>query len=158
QVLALSVDPHRLYIERGLPAAFYYHISPWLYFDRDISHLLNRPRELIEVLGSRSPAELFTPARASTFAFPVIDLVGVNREAVVGGMIGSLTAPDGSGNLCAGGAWLAGWQRESGQEAVRKYHVLNSLRPWWISQWYLLPEERPVDLPATGSLLGGILL
>src|SRR5436190_17807023 len=33
QLLALSVDPHRLYIQRGLPSAFYYEISPWLYFD-----------------------------------------------------------------------------------------------------------------------------
>ncbi|HYT94763.1 MAG TPA: hypothetical protein VEL76_38960, partial [Gemmataceae bacterium] len=158
QVLALSVDPHRLYIERGLPSAFYHHFSPWLYFDGDVSHLLNRPRELVAIVSSGPPAQVFTPAQAPTFTFPVIDFVGVHREAVLAGMIGTMSAPDGSGNVCAGGIWLVGWQREHGQAAVRKYHVLNSLRPWWLSQWYLPPEERPVDLLATCGLLAGMLL
>ena len=43
-------------------------------------------------------------------------------------------------------------------DAVHKYHVLNSLRPWWISQWYLAPAARPVDLGATVVLLSLLLL
>lgn len=42
---------------------------------------------------------------------------------------------------------------EDGSIDVRNYHVLNSLRPWWISQRYLEPSERPVDLAKTAELL-----
>jgi hypothetical protein len=44
---------------------------------------------------------------------------------------------------------------ESGREALRAYHVLNSFRPWWISQQYLAPADRPVDLARTVWLLTG---
>ena len=33
------------------------------------------------------------------------------------------------------------------------YHVLNSFRPWWISQRYLPRDERAVDLDRTFVLL-----
>ena len=36
---------------------------------------------------------------------------------------------------------------------VRSYGVLSSLRPWWISQQYLAPQERPVNLAKTAELL-----
>ena len=42
---------------------------------------------------------------------------------------------------------------ERGPEAVRKYHFLNSFRPWWASQRYLRPEQRPVALGVTLLLL-----
>jgi hypothetical protein len=45
---------------------------------------------------------------------------------------------------------------EKGLEAVRRYRVLNSLRPWWISQQYLSPAERPVAIGPTIALLGAI--
>ena len=38
------------------------------------------------------------------------------------------------------------------RNAVRDYHIFNSFRPWWISQQYLPPEQRPVNLPQTVSL------
>jgi hypothetical protein len=108
QLAALSVDPHRLYLERGLPSAF--GVSrPWLYFHPAISHLLNRPREIVELLTpGRPPSEAFTPSPAPTFAFPVLDFV------------------------------------DDGPQAIQKYQVLNSFRPWWISHQHLASEGRPV--------------
>jgi hypothetical protein len=121
QLLGLSVDPHRLYIQRHLTAAFYYDLSPWLYGDSAVSHLLNRPREIAEVLDPNRPrSEVFTPSPSPTFAFPVINQI-----------------------------------YEEGPAAIHRYHVLNSLRPWWASQWYLAPQDRPVDLLGTLLLLTG---
>jgi hypothetical protein len=122
QLLGLSVDPHRLYIERGLPSSFF-QPCPWLYFEPPIAHLTQRPREIMEILASdpRS-AKAFTPSPSPTFAFPIIHPL-------------TTTPP----------------------EAVRQYHILNSLRPWWISQWYLAPSERPVNLIEALLLLLGLL-
>ena len=121
QVLGLSVDPHRLYLKRNLWSRFYV-VDPWLYFHPAISHLANRPREIVEILSDDTPAEAFTPARSPTYCFPI-------PERIPGG-----------------------------PEAVHHYRVLNSLRPWWISQRYLRAEERPVDLGATFGLLAGAVL
>src|SRR5262249_4755280 len=97
QLLGLSVDPHRLYVRRHLTAAFYYDLSPWLYADSAVSHLLNRPREIAEVLSPDRPTSaVFTPAPSPTFAFPVLNRI-----------------------------------YDEGPAAVHRYHVLNSLRPWW---------------------------
>jgi hypothetical protein len=71
QVLALSVDMHRLYIEQALPSAFS-QAKPWLLFHPGAAHLVNRPREILEVLRS-PPAPEFTPAPTPTFAPPLID-------------------------------------------------------------------------------------
>ncbi|WP_406696699.1 hypothetical protein V5E97_37510 [Singulisphaera sp. Ch08] len=116
QLGALSVDPHRLYLERRLPSAFYLQ-APWLYFDPAISHLANRPREIIEILAARGEkAGRFSPSPSPLFAFPVIDFI------------------------------------EKGPEAIRNYHVLNSFRPWWISQRHLT-AGRPIALGRTALLL-----
>src|SRR5262249_5037522 len=70
QLGALSVDPHRLYLERGLPSSFCVS-RPWLYFHPAISHLLNRPREIVELLkpkpSDRPVAKAYTPSPAPTF-------------------------------------------------------------------------------------------
>jgi hypothetical protein len=117
QLGSLCVDPQRLYIEQRLPSAFYVY-NPWLYFHPAISHLANRPREIIEIVARRGErAEFFTPSPSPTYTFPVLDFV------------------------------------DNGPEGMSKYHVLNSFRPWWISQLYLRPDQRPVDLPATFLLL-----
>lgn len=115
QLGALSVDPHRLYVEHRLPSAFYVE-KPWLYFHPAISHLANRPREIVEILTRGNVrAQQFSPSPSPWFAFPVIDFVA------------------------------------NGPEAVRRYHVLNSFRPWWISQRYLT-FERPIALGRTAIL------
>jgi hypothetical protein len=90
QIMGLCIDPHRLYIEHSLPSAFYVS-APGLYFDPTISHLLNRPREIVEVLSSRANrADYYSPSGTPTFAFPVIDFVekgpmGIRRYHVLKG-------------------------------------------------------------------------
>ena len=92
--------------------------APELYFHPAISHLINRPREIVEVLSSQGDrAERYSPSPAPTFAFPVIDFV------------------------------------ERGPAAIRKYHVLNSFRPWWANMGYLDQRIRPVNLTKTELLL-----
>jgi len=54
QLLALSVDSHRLAVER----------------EQTGSHLFQRPREILEIARADS-AEEFTPAPSPTFAFPI---------------------------------------------------------------------------------------
>jgi hypothetical protein len=82
QMSALCIDPHRLYIERGLPSAFYVS-APGLYFHPSISHLVNRPREIVEVLSSQGDrAERYSPSPMPTFTFPVIDFVEKGPAAV----------------------------------------------------------------------------
>jgi hypothetical protein len=71
QLLALAIDPHRLYVQRGAPSAFYLD-SPWHHFEPGMSHLLNRPREIREAWAA-GPAPEFTPAPTPTFAPPIID-------------------------------------------------------------------------------------
>ncbi len=82
QLGALCIDPHRLYIEHGLPSAFY-NSRPELYFHPAISHLINRPREISEVLSDQGDrAERYSPSPAPTFAFPVIDFVEKGPAAI----------------------------------------------------------------------------
>ncbi len=79
---ALCIDPHRLYIEHGLPSAFYVS-DPGLYFHPAISHLIDRPREIAEVLSSQGDrANRYSPSPAPTFAFPVIDFVERGPAAI----------------------------------------------------------------------------
>ena len=82
QLAGLSVDPFRLYIERGFSAAFYFD-QPWINFDARISHLLNRPREIAEILMVRGEGvQDFSPARSPTFFFKVSDFEPKGRPAI----------------------------------------------------------------------------
>lgn len=72
QVLALSVDMQRLYVHRDASTGFG-RLYPWLYFDSALSHLWNRPREIVEIARDSRPAAEYSPAPSPTFAFPVID-------------------------------------------------------------------------------------
>jgi hypothetical protein len=82
QLGALCIDPHRLYVERSLPSAFYL-ASPELYFHPAISHIVNRPREIAEVIANRRhQAERYSPSPVPTFAFPVIDFVDKGPTAL----------------------------------------------------------------------------
>lgn len=73
QVAALAIDPHRLYVERNLPSMFGA-VAPVLYFDPANAHLLNRPREILEVWRARHESgTAYSPAPSPTFAFPVLD-------------------------------------------------------------------------------------
>jgi hypothetical protein len=71
QVGALSAEPLRLYIERGLTSSFFLN-SPWAYFRPDCSQLLARPRQIAEMVRRSGPVpERFTPAAAPTLPVTV---------------------------------------------------------------------------------------
>jgi hypothetical protein len=115
-----------MWVEKKLPALFTMH-DPTILFHPAASSLCNRPREIIEIWEQKDiTAETFTPSPAPTYAFPLLD-------------------PP-----------LMPHMNERGPEVVRKYHVLNSYRPWWASQGFLHEAERPVDLSRTLWLFGGI--
>lgn len=71
QVMALAVVPERLYVERALPTGFYM-IKPWWYFHPAISHVMNRPREILDACTAPAAAE-FSPGPTPTFTMPVFD-------------------------------------------------------------------------------------
>lgn len=127
QLLALTVDPYRLYIKRSLPSTFGAQ-APLLYFDPANSHLLNRPRELSQIWKARREAGLaFAPWDPPSATETILDRV------------------------------------ELGQDAVRKYKILNSYRPWWLSHWYIPEDRRPVSIERTAAVfvavfLGGVWL
>jgi hypothetical protein len=82
QVLGLSVDPHRLYVYHRLPSAFYFD-NEWVYFHPALSHLRNRPREIVEILkddGAETTA--FGPTRFPTSGPPVLEQMDRGPEAV----------------------------------------------------------------------------
>jgi hypothetical protein len=118
QLLGLSVDPQRLYVYHRLPSAFYFG-NEWLYFQPALSHLVNRPREIVEILkDDGADTTAFGPARFPTSGPPTLE------------------------------------QKDGGPEAVRRYRFLASFRPWWVSQQWLSPEDRPIALgPTALSLL-----
>jgi hypothetical protein len=82
QIIGLCIDPHRLYIEHSLPSAFYVS-APGLYFHPAISHLIQRPREIVEALSTEGDvADCYSPSPSPTFAFPVIDFVEKGPKAI----------------------------------------------------------------------------
>ncbi|MCP4204050.1 MAG: hypothetical protein GY769_19190 [bacterium] len=84
QLSSLIVDPHRLYVERGLRSAFYDE-RPWAYFDPEISHLVQRPREVLAIVRSSREGERasrFSPSPSPTFAFPILDFTDSGPDAV----------------------------------------------------------------------------
>jgi hypothetical protein len=82
QVMGLTVDPYRLYVQRGLPSTFGAY-APLLYFDPANSHLVNRPRELIEIWRARDGRGLaFTPWDPPTATVTVMERVELGPSAV----------------------------------------------------------------------------
>jgi hypothetical protein len=78
QLLALSADPDRLYVERGVPPAFGA-LAPVLHFDPRLSHIINRPREIIDIWKARHDAGVeFAPWDVPTASPRVIswDMLG----------------------------------------------------------------------------------
>lgn len=81
QLLGLSVDPHRLYVERDLPSAFFYR-RPWLYLHPSVAHVTNRPREILAIARRSERPPDFTPAPEATWAFPIIDFLQEGHRAI----------------------------------------------------------------------------
>jgi hypothetical protein len=75
QLLGLSTEPHRLYIEKNFPSGAYID-NPWIYFNPQVSHLLHRPREIWAILWNTHRAKAFTPAPSPTYALPLHDDLG----------------------------------------------------------------------------------
>jgi hypothetical protein len=119
QLLGLSVDPFRLYVYHRLPSA-YYGGQEWIHFEPALGHLVNRPREILEI---------WQDDGASTTAF-CADPLPTSTTLLMEEM-------------------------ERGPETVRKYRYLASFRPWWNSQSWLAPPDRPVALIPTVQLLLG---
>ncbi len=154
QLLALSVDPQRLNLENGLVGTYYVG-RPWSGFDPAASHLLQRPREIREILAPDERAAEYSPAPTPTHA----PTVPSRDPAVLASTAGLAASPPGLGSVAAVTTLpvrLEAHRRAQWQEAVRRYHVFSSLRPWWLSQLYLVPSERPVDLPGTVLLFCGL--
>jgi len=146
QVAGLSVDPHRLYVERGLPSAFY-SAAPWLYFHPAAAHIVNRPREIVEIVAARNEEdEGFIPACLPTA--PVPPTINWPARPVPGSP--APTPLPTSAPPCPE-------QFEKGAEALHKYRFLNSFRPWWASMPYVAPADHPVALGPTAALLGGLI-
>ncbi len=149
QMLALSVDPQRLFVQIPLHWG-YYNAFPWLGFDGSISHLIQRPRELVEVLTPRdAPVPEYSPAPLPTHAG------GINTcPAWATSLIGLMAGPGSALNGSAAMRPISIVQAPVlTQAALTRYHIFNSPRPWPISQWYLSEQARPVDLGKTIALL-----
>jgi hypothetical protein len=154
QLLGLSVDPHRLFLSIS-QRWDYYRESPWLGFDGSISHLVQRPRELVEMWERRdyrapefSPGPLPTHAGSQATAAPALT-----------SLVGLLSAPGTPGTLNGVASLLPTFclqQPHVMKQAVSRYHIYNTPRPWMFSQWYLAEEARPVDLGNTMRLLAGL--
>jgi hypothetical protein len=69
QLLALSTDPHRVYIvNNARPDALF--VSSELYYHLPTSHLFARPAEIVEVLTSDAVPTEASPAPSPTYALP----------------------------------------------------------------------------------------
>jgi hypothetical protein len=154
QLLALSVDPQRLFLTQGIPSNYYCEY-PWLGFNPAIAHLWQRPREIVEVCtphdtvaAAFSPAPLPTHAGCITIAPPLTTSV-----------VGLMAAAQAPGPL--NGA-VSLWPASAVQHAVfskfvsSRYHIFDAPRPWVISLWYLAEDARPVDLARTIGLLAAL--
>ncbi len=136
QIGALSIHPCRLHLKRGLPCDYFISI-PILYFHPEMSHLLNRPREIVEVLaaGDRRPVYYDPPYRPR---FPWITWVLPDGK-VYSGEASEDGPPDVTDTYRA-------WWSDRGSM------VIDSLRPWWASLRRLDARGRPVDIERTVAL------
>jgi hypothetical protein len=81
QLLGLSVDFHRLYVELRFPSGFYQG-CPEIYFYPRAAHLVNRPREIWEILTAQEPAVVYSPRILPTAAPPFPECFERGPESV----------------------------------------------------------------------------
>ncbi|MCI0463379.1 MAG: hypothetical protein L0Z62_41105 [Gemmataceae bacterium] len=156
QLLGLSVDPQRLFLEKTLPFNYYIY-DPWLQFHPEASHLFQRPGEIRRILTATQQAPQYTPAHLPTYATRIPPVLPVSLSHAMGQLAAPLPLKPfaaTSGMLLTG----AGHGVNEFRAAVHRYHVFASFRPWWVSQQYLAPEERPIDIKRTLQLLLGAAL
>jgi hypothetical protein len=81
QLLALSVDFHRLYVQLRLPSGFYQG-HPEIYFYPQAAHLINRPREVLEIVTAADGATAYSPNAVPTAATPCPEWFERGPEAI----------------------------------------------------------------------------
>jgi hypothetical protein len=151
QLLGLSVDPMRLFIQLPLPWN-YWNAAPWLGFDGAVSHLVQRPRELIEVVTPQTtPCAEYNPGPIPTHAgclstgAPVVtSLTGLMAMPLAPGALNTVTSIRPTGVVLTPTVT---------QGSLPRYQIFNAPRPWVFNQWYLPEELRPVDMANTISFL-----
>jgi hypothetical protein len=153
QLLALSVDPQRLLLSQAIPFN-YYQEDRWLQFQPELSHLLQRPREIADILTRQQRAPVYSPAPSPTHATVVYSAFPVVLTSTLG--YGTSPMPWQPLTMVSGLQLATNHIPAQHRGAVERYHVFASFRPWWVSQRYLAPEDRPVDLERTLLLLLGI--
>jgi hypothetical protein len=154
QLLGLSMDPQRLHFEQALPWGFW-SADPWLGFHPATSNLLQRPKEIVDVLRCwNEPAPRFGPATLPTHA----GTLNAPPYVSVTSLVGLVAAPPQGVVTPIGFVW--DWKvgsmvraEEIYHDTVHHYHIFSTFRPWWIAQWYLSEDERPVNLARTLALL-----
>ena len=134
QVGALGINPRRLHMERGLPWSFFVS-APELYFHPAMSHLINRPREIAEVLSAGDKNSIYyePPFHPRFPSYIFLDARG--RQLYSG--VGSSNVMD---------SYRPWW-------VSPRSNVIDSLRPWWASLRRLDARVRPVDIGRTAALL-----
>lgn len=81
QLLGLSVDYHRLYVQLRFPSGFYQG-CPQIYFYPQVAHLVQRPREIWEILTAKDPATAYSPTPLPTGATPCPEWFERGPEAI----------------------------------------------------------------------------
>ena len=103
----------------------FYVSAPELYFHPALSHLINRPREIAEVLSAGEKNSIYyEPPYRPTFP--------------------SVIFLDSSGKFYSGG-------RDAHQ--IDSLRLIDSLRPWWASLRRIDARVRPIDIPKSATLL-----
>jgi hypothetical protein len=153
QVLALSVDPIRMFLQLPLPWSYYYD-DPWLGFNGRFSHLARRPGEIMDVLApSDAPAAEYSPGSLPTHAGRL-----TTAPPLIASLTGLMASPASPASFNAtvsvGPSAVMQWDVFT-HGLLRHYHIFNAPRPWVFNQWYLNPEQRPADLSETIALLVG---
>jgi hypothetical protein len=162
QLLGLTVDPSRLFLATPIPLD-YFKYDPWLTLDPALSHLLQRPREIVEVVSQHDPEPEFAPGPLSTHAGALRDeeayhaaqLVAASFSAEASNINPAVHAVTTDFMSCQANLRAAPGIYEN---TARHYHIYSSLRPWWICQQVLPESARPVNIHRTVLLviaLGG---
>jgi hypothetical protein len=157
QLLGLTIDPTHLFLATPIPLD-YFKYAPWLTFDPALSHLLQRPREIIEVVSHQDPDQEFASAPLPTHAGALRDEESYHAAQLIAQ---SFSAEASNFNTTVHAATTlvvshrATFTATPGiyQNTARHYHIYNSLRPWWICQQVLPENERPVNIDRTVLLL-----
>jgi hypothetical protein len=157
QLLALTVDPTRLFLMTPVQLDYFLY-DPWLTFDPQLSHLLQRPREIAEIVSAHDPEPEFAPATLTTHAGGLHELQACFAAQMIASSLSLTASPihpalQFTANYALGAQATVRRLPDIYQQLGHRYHIYNSLRPWCLSQRVLPAEARPVDHEHTLLLL-----